>query len=318
MSGPGPLIRAGDVVRQSPYWHIYAIGFDSSSKVYIGSTTNWGNRVRHHFWALRKGKHKNKYLQNAYNCYGKDCVWVRSVETIDKNHSQDVVLVRERFWIKAFRANDKRYGMNLREDPTKSGTFGKESTLANKEKRSMAQKKAWSSKDSSLRKAFTLYDGNGKRYEIVDLPNFCRKHGLIYDKMYSVATGACVEHLGWKSCLNRTNKSLRNFRIQSPSGQIHSGSNFSQFCRNNKLSESKMRAVLNGCTKICLGWRLPDMEPSFYRKRSKTFTLQHESGAIVTIENLAKWCRSQNRKTWDVSLLRGDTSNGWKIIKRHD
>lgn len=42
----------------------------SSGKQYVGSAVNFDKRFREHIGALRKGKHKNCLLQNAWNKYG--------------------------------------------------------------------------------------------------------------------------------------------------------------------------------------------------------------------------------------------------------
>lgn len=51
---------------------IYCILNISDGKQYIGSTFNFGNRLRDHFKNLSRNRHPNTFLQNAYNKYGND------------------------------------------------------------------------------------------------------------------------------------------------------------------------------------------------------------------------------------------------------
>lgn len=51
---------------------IYTITHIASGKTYVGQTINVCVRWQLHRSDLRKGKHRNAYLQNAWNKYGKD------------------------------------------------------------------------------------------------------------------------------------------------------------------------------------------------------------------------------------------------------
>lgn len=67
---------------QSP--GIYEIKNIENGKVYIGSTCTLYKRLIHHRSHLRKGNHKNKHLQNAYNKYGEDCFKITILEECDR------------------------------------------------------------------------------------------------------------------------------------------------------------------------------------------------------------------------------------------
>jgi group I intron endonuclease len=49
---------------------IYIIENRITGKAYIGSSIRMKRRLRDHKYALRKGEHKNRKLQNAWNKYG--------------------------------------------------------------------------------------------------------------------------------------------------------------------------------------------------------------------------------------------------------
>ena len=56
-----------------------------NGKRYIGSTTmSFSKRLDHHRSMLRGGKHKNTYLQNAWNKYGEDNFLFRILKVVDK------------------------------------------------------------------------------------------------------------------------------------------------------------------------------------------------------------------------------------------
>ncbi len=51
---------------------IYLIYSVSNNKVYVGQTKNFNRRKKQHFQELKVFKHRNSFLQNIYNKYGKD------------------------------------------------------------------------------------------------------------------------------------------------------------------------------------------------------------------------------------------------------
>ena len=51
---------------------VYKITNLLNSKIYVGSSVNIYNRMHLHFSKLRKGKHHNLHLQNAFNKYGRE------------------------------------------------------------------------------------------------------------------------------------------------------------------------------------------------------------------------------------------------------
>lgn len=61
---------------------IYKIWNRISRKYYVGSSSNVEKRWREHRGALRKGKHLNNYLQNAWNKHGKKAFEFKFVEEV--------------------------------------------------------------------------------------------------------------------------------------------------------------------------------------------------------------------------------------------
>lgn len=75
---------------------VYVIENLMNNKVYIGSSTmRIIKRIEHHISMLRAGKHKNAYLQNAFNKYGETSFCASIIETTEKHKT----LEREQYWI---------------------------------------------------------------------------------------------------------------------------------------------------------------------------------------------------------------------------
>lgn len=92
---------------------VYEIKNIINDKIYIGSTTVYFlKRFYHHITMLRKNKHKNKYLQNAWNKYGEQNFEFNILEICTKEDC----LEREQYYINLYK--DNSYNIN----PLASGT----------------------------------------------------------------------------------------------------------------------------------------------------------------------------------------------------
>lgn len=60
------------MTRKSKSSCIYKITNIINGKFYIGSTIHYNIRINCHFSSLRKKRHNNEYLQNAFNKYGEE------------------------------------------------------------------------------------------------------------------------------------------------------------------------------------------------------------------------------------------------------
>lgn len=85
---------------------VYLIRNSGSGKIYIGSSFNMKTRCAGHLRQLRTGRHRNPYLQRAWNKYGEE-VWDFSV----LEETQDY-LSAEQKWIDLLRPFDEA-GYNL-------------------------------------------------------------------------------------------------------------------------------------------------------------------------------------------------------------
>jgi group I intron endonuclease len=75
---------------------VYVIRNTINNCAYIGSSTmRVIKRVEHHISMLRANKHKNSYLQNAFNKYGESSFCASIIENTEKQNT----LEREQYWI---------------------------------------------------------------------------------------------------------------------------------------------------------------------------------------------------------------------------
>lgn len=115
-------------------------------------------------------------------------------------------------------------------------------------------------KDSGRIK-FRVFDPNGVIHEGENLKKFSEDHGLDYETMREMVVGK------GKSCKNWTldgkKESLRfakrkPYAFLSPSNELVTGVNLSEFCRQYDLDIRNVSAVYTGKRKHYKGWRLPD------------------------------------------------------------
>lgn len=89
---------------------IYKITCLSNLKIYIGSTSDIKIRWRNHRNSLRRNKHVNKYLQNAWNKYGEENFRFEVIEIIS---NQDFLNEREQFWLDNTKSFNGEVGFNI-------------------------------------------------------------------------------------------------------------------------------------------------------------------------------------------------------------
>ena len=88
----------------------------------------------------------------------------------------------------------------------------------------------------------------------------------------------------------------RNFSILNPDGEIVSGKNIANFCRENNLNNSSINELINGKIKEHNGWRnVSDYGKSFYElKNGNEFRVLGPNGEIIIGKNISQFCREHN------------------------
>jgi group I intron endonuclease len=88
---------------------VYKITCLPTNKAYIGSTTDLRKRWYWHKGDLRKDRHHNRYLQNAWNKYGAECF---TFEVLESVMFVEYLHEREQYWLDRYQAYDPKYGFN--------------------------------------------------------------------------------------------------------------------------------------------------------------------------------------------------------------
>lgn len=75
---------------------IYCIEHIATKRRYIGSAVDWLRRRQQHLSDLAHNKHKNRYLQNCWNKYGRSAF---RIHVIESGWVKSQLLKREQYWI---------------------------------------------------------------------------------------------------------------------------------------------------------------------------------------------------------------------------
>jgi group I intron endonuclease len=88
---------------------IYKIQCKINNKIYIGYSSNIKKRFYLHKLKLKKNKHENSYLQNAWNKYGEDAFSFIIIEECLLN----LCIEREDYYVKEYKSYFRKFGYNL-------------------------------------------------------------------------------------------------------------------------------------------------------------------------------------------------------------
>lgn len=97
---------------------IYKILNIENGKFYIGSSKNIKHRWSQHKSKLKKGKHPNMHLQNAWVKYGSKAF---SLIIIEENTQINDLIKREQYWLDELKPYNRNVGYNINKITTGSG-----------------------------------------------------------------------------------------------------------------------------------------------------------------------------------------------------
>ena len=86
---------------------IYKITNKINQKFYIGSTTIFKRRYQDHLKSLRRGRHKNRYLQDDYNIFGENNFVFEVIEVV--NSTRYKINSAENKWLLAYYDNQNMW-----------------------------------------------------------------------------------------------------------------------------------------------------------------------------------------------------------------
>lgn len=99
---------AASTIRRNRLIGVYLIKHMPTSKIYVGGSLDVKSRWRQHICLLKKGSHKNRGLQSAWESSSREDFEFTMIEKT----SADSLIDREQFWLDAFLAYDQEIGFN--------------------------------------------------------------------------------------------------------------------------------------------------------------------------------------------------------------
>lgn len=212
---------------------IYKITCTVNNKIYIGSTQNLRHRWDEHQSKLKRDKHNNQHLQNAWNKYGEQSFTFEVIEyVIDLP-----ILERENYWLVKLKPYDRVIGFNIAVDATSpmkgrkasqetcakmsqiaknrtrskstrekqaNSMRGRKHSIETKAKMSKASKGKKKSVEQNTKSALSksrdwvVTTPQGEDLHVKNLAAFCREHGLNRGNMCAIACGLVPHHKQWK------------------------------------------------------------------------------------------------------------------------
>lgn len=141
---------------------IYKITNMIDQKFYIGSAIDFNGRKRSHFSLLRRNKHRNKHLQNAWNAYKEENFRIDIIEEVPildnetrKEFKMRLVNGREQYYLNTLlfaNCNDNRfYEFGYNKDRIASSRLGSKLSEESKIKMSKAHKGLKASKETKIK-----------------------------------------------------------------------------------------------------------------------------------------------------------------------
>lgn len=106
---------------------VYIITNNINNKFYIGScVSSMKQRMTNHKNDLRQNKHRNTYLQRAFNKYGEDSFDFDTLE----NHDPEFCVPMEQFWMNTLNVCNRSFGYNIA--PVAGNSLGQKRTAQQK------------------------------------------------------------------------------------------------------------------------------------------------------------------------------------------
>lgn len=265
--------------------YIYEILNTKNNKRYVGQTYRQNVTIRwsEHKTNLRKNKHTNYKLQNAWNKYGetvfvfnviKECSNIKELNDLEEQYVQLNVdgynLIgggSNRVW-----SSESRRKLSKSKTGRPNGQKGtKRQPLTTERKIEISlQKKQEGYPD--------VVDPNGNVYSVYNVREFSKRNGLWFSGVRTLfnTDGQCFHYKGWRLATSDTigvkfsyenyNKSKKISKgrkptgfpnVINPNGQILIiDGTLTEFCKKHNLNIGNVSCLINGKKKSYKGWTL--------------------------------------------------------------
>lgn len=220
---------------------IYKILNTINGKCYIGSTSRiFGERWCQHKTELNNNKHKNTYLQNAWNKYGKEAFVFIEQERLNNNElTINQIREREQYWIDNLKPEYNLSDVSLYGEMSECGKYR------------LGYAKGIKAE---------LISPKGIHYCSISLAWFAEDFNLNAGTLQDLCNGKIHQHKQWKGSIIKkdgstpylhTKKKSQNlkYHLVSPEGIHQCVNNMKDFCNKNNLSYSHMVNVCNPTNK---------------------------------------------------------------------
>jgi group I intron endonuclease len=222
---------------------IYRITNTVNNKIYIGQTIQ-NITERYCGMDLTSSRTASSILQHAALKYGNDKFFAEVIYQspfIDTKEILDDLNSKETYFIDFYQSN--KVGYNIREG-------GKNHS------RTEAERKRLSDSLVARKSYLRAYgDPEGNRIEVLNLSGFCKENKLDFSAMQKVSIGKKYSYKGWR----KWEEGLKQYNLQESIEKNNQGSvkqytlfkegkqifvrNLKQFCQDNSLNYSNMRAL---------------------------------------------------------------------------
>ena len=312
---------------------------------YVGSAAiSLSRRWGEHRCGLKNGKHRNAYLQNAWNKYGADAFQFVPLENTEPADA----VAREQYWIDTFKAQ----GIKLYNIAPKAGsqlgykhrpeTIARFSATNRGKKRlphvGAAIRERQLGKPKSEKDRLAMSRGkvaqwpdaispDGVVFKVGNMSAFCREHGLGISVMSKVLRGELPSHLGWRlydggepaPFTGKVREWYIPYIVTAPDGRAFETSNLEAFAREHGLDAKSLRRVAHGSLLTTGGgWTAhrPGEQPRTESRRipPKERRLISPDGVVHVVLGLASFCRLHGLDKGAIQrVLRGTAKShkGW-------
>lgn len=199
---------------------IYLITNLENGKIYIGRSKNISSRLKQHKRDLIGNRHSNPYLQTSWNKYGEENFIFEPLEFLPINYTYS----REIYWIKAYNSLDRLSGYNVEEPDIEIEKFRDKSKANLKNKPPV-------STETKARISQTLMGHEVKPEWKDKMSKTWFKKGKKFSKEFIT---------------KMVEGQSKIYQFKSPTDEVITIKNLSQFCRDNQLCVTSMRKIYAG------------------------------------------------------------------------
>lgn len=237
---------------------VYVIKCLKNGKFYIGSSVNLRARLNDHRNSLRKGKHRNRHLQAAWNKYGEKQFEFKILEYCER----DMTLIREQHFLDILRPYERSIGFNIGIDAT-AARKGQSPSIETRILLSKKTKEYWSTPEGKEKKRNSALGRivSEDTREKLRIAHTGRKHSpearmkikeARKHQQFTPETRARMSaaQTGKKMSDDAIAKTVaareKNWIVISPTGEEMLIRNLQKFCTENNLNRGNMIAVAQG------------------------------------------------------------------------